>query len=94
MKYKLARIPDAITPLHTVFICLVASVCVAGMLLLSAAESSTLVDGAVEWQVESPLRAVVQLLCLNYEVATIHAGTIKNCALGVGRSARCRGAPP
>ncbi len=55
-----------------------------GYLLLSAAESLTLVDGAVEWQAESPLRAVVQLLCLNYQFPTILAGDIKGYVLGIG----------
>lgn len=55
-----------------------------GYLLLSAAESLTLVDGAIEWQAESPLRAVVQLLCLNYEFPTIHAGDVKGYILGIG----------
>ena len=55
-----------------------------GYLLLSAAESLTLVDGAVEWQAESPLRAVVQLLCFNYQFPTINAGDIKGYVLGMG----------
>jgi|CXWL01.1.fsa_nt_gi O-antigen ligase len=55
-----------------------------GYFLLSAAESLTLVDGAVAWQAESPLRAVVQLLCLNYQFPTINAGDIKGYVLGMG----------
>jgi len=65
-------------------IVLAGAVLAGGFLLLSAAESTTLVDGAVEWHAESPLRAVVQLLCLNYRVPTINAGEIKGYLLGMG----------
>ncbi len=71
-------------PLHVVMIFLVAVTVTGGCLLLSAAESTTLVDGAVEWQAESPLRAVVQTLCLNYKFPTIHPGEIKGYLLGLG----------
>lgn len=75
---------DALRPLHVVMIFLVSMTLAGGFLLLSAAESVTLVDGAVEWHVESPLRSVVQLLCLNYQLPTINAGEIKGYILGVG----------
>jgi O-antigen ligase len=75
---------EAIRPLHVVLICLVVLTVGGGSLLLSAAESKTLVDGAIEWQAESPLRAVVQLLCLNYKFPTIHAGAVKIYLLGLG----------
>jgi len=75
---------DALRPLHVVMIFLVSMTLAGGFLLISAAESSTLVDGAVEWHVESPLRAVVQLLCLNYQLPTINAGEIKGYILGIG----------
>jgi O-antigen ligase len=75
---------DVLRPLHVVMIFLVSMTLAGGFLLLSAAESSTLVDGAVEWHVESPLRAVVQLLCLNYQLPTINAGEIKGYILGIG----------
>jgi len=78
------RDSDALQPLHIVMIFLVTMTVAGGCLLLSAAESTTLVDGAVEWQAESPLRAVVQLLCLDYRVPTIHAGEIKGYVLGIG----------
>ena len=78
------RESDAIHPLHVVVICLVAATVAGGSLLLSAPESLTLVDGAVDWRVESPLRAVVQLLCLDYQLPTLHAGAIKNYLLGLG----------
>ncbi len=55
-----------------------------GGLLLSAAESTTLVDGAIEWREDSPLRAVVRLLCLDYRFPTTHADEIKNYLLGTG----------
>jgi len=75
---------DALRPLHVVMIFLVSMTLAGGFLLLSAAESATLVDGAVEWHVESLLRAVVQLLCLNYQLPTINAGEIKGFILGIG----------
>ena len=75
---------NAIRPLHVVMIVLVIITVAGSSLLLSAAESQTLVDGAIEWHAESPLRAVVQLLCLNYQVPTIHAGAVKNYLLGIG----------
>lgn len=70
--------------LSAVMIVVVSLTLAGGFLLLSAAESLTLVDGAVEWQAESPLRAVVQLLCLNYQFPTIHAGDVKGFVLGTG----------
>ncbi len=75
---------DKIGPLQAVAISLVVLVVAGGCLLLSAPESTTLVDGAVDWNAESPLRAVVQLLCLNYQFATINAGEVKVYLLGVG----------
>src|SRR3990172_6073688 len=75
---------DALRPLHIVMIFVVSMTLAGGFLLLSAAESTSLVDGAVEWHVESPLRAVVQLLCLNYQLPTINAGEIKGYILGIG----------
>lgn len=71
-------------PLNVVMIFLCSAVLAGGFLLLSAAESTTLVDGAVEWTAESPLRAVVQLLCLDYRFATINAGDLKGYILGLG----------
>jgi len=76
--------PDKLGPLHVVMIFVAAAVVAAGCLLLSAAESRTLVDGALAWGEESPLRAVVELLCLNYDVATLTPGDVKNYVLGIG----------
>src|ERR1043166_3752624 len=70
--------------LTAVMIAVVTLTLAGGFLLLSAAQSLTLVDGAVEWQAESPLRAVVQLLCLNYQFPTINAGDIKGYVLEMG----------
>ncbi|MEK7710779.1 MAG: hypothetical protein AAB341_02690, partial [Planctomycetota bacterium] len=78
------REPNALRPLDVVLIFAVTMTVAGGFLLLSAAESLTLVDGAVEWQTESPLRAVVQLLCLNYRFPTINAGDVKGYILGIG----------
>ncbi|MCH8146918.1 MAG: O-antigen ligase family protein [Planctomycetes bacterium] len=78
------RDPDALQPLHVVLIFIVTGTLLGGYLFLSAAESQTLVDGAVEWRVDSPLRAIVQVLCLNYQFPTIHAGAFKVFLLGLG----------
>ncbi len=75
--------PNALRPLHVVMIALAIAVLASGFLLLSAAESTELVDGAVPWNEESPLRALVQLLCLNYQFPTVYAGEVKNYALGI-----------
>ncbi len=78
------REPDALRPLHVVMLCLVTITVGGGSLLLSAAESKTLIDGAVEWRTESPLRAAVELLCLLYQFPTVHAGAVKIYILGMG----------
>ena len=78
------RDPDALRPLHVVLICIVGGTMLGGYLFLSAAESQTLIDGAVEWRVDSPLRAIVQVLCLHYQFPTIHAGAFKVFLLGLG----------
>ncbi|MBU0718249.1 MAG: O-antigen ligase family protein [Planctomycetes bacterium] len=78
------RDPNAIGPLAVVLIVLVAFTVAGGSWFLSAAESKVLVDGAVEWQAESPLRAVVHLLCLGYQFPTIHAGAVKGYLFGIG----------
>lgn len=75
---------EVVRPLHVVIICLVAATIGGGLLLLSAAEPVAPVDGAIDWQEESPLRAVVQLLCLNYQSPTYYAGGVKNYILGIG----------
>lgn len=70
---------------HQVVLIVLAALVVAGScLLLSAAESETLVDGAREWQVGSPLRAVVALLCLDYRWPTLFSGTVKVLVLNLG----------
>lgn len=53
-------------------------------MLLSAAETSIPIDGAIPWSEESPLYAVVKLFCLNYAFPTIHAGDVKGLVLGIG----------
>ncbi len=78
------REPGAIRPLQVVLICLVIATVGGGMLLLSAAKPVGTVDGAIPWNEQSPLRAVVQLLCLNYQIATPYAGAVKNYLLGLG----------
>ncbi|MGD2109613.1 MAG: O-antigen ligase [Phycisphaerae bacterium] len=76
--------PPAVKPLHVVMIVLAALILIGSSLLLSAAESYILIDGALEWREESPLRAVVKLLCLDYQFPTVYAGTVKNYILGMG----------
>ena len=71
-------------PTEVVLIFLAAMVLGGGFLLLSAAESTRLVDGAKPWNEESPLRAVVRLLCLNYQFPTVNQGEIKGYLLGIG----------
>lgn len=75
---------DPLRPLNVAMILLVCAVLTGGFLLLSAAESNTLIDGAVEWNADSPLRAVVQLLCLDYRFPTMNAGDAKGLVLGIG----------
>lgn len=74
----------SLRPLHAVMLALVVMTLGGGYLLLSAPESTTLVDGAIPWHAQSPLRAVVQILCLNYQMPTLNAGEVKNYLLGVG----------
>ena len=71
-------------PLQVALILLVGGVVGGGCLLLSAAESVTQIDGALAWQEESLLRAVVRLLCLDYRFPTIHPGDVKMFILAVG----------
>ena len=69
---------------QVVLIVLAALVVAGSCLLLSATESTELVDGAREWQVGSPLRAVVALLCLDYRWPTLHPGAVKVLVLNLG----------
>lgn len=75
---------ETLNPMHIVMIVLVIAIVGGGCFLLSTPRSTHLMEGAVEWHEGSPLRAFVQLLCLNYQAATLHAGTIKNYVLGIG----------
>ena len=75
---------NALAPAHVVMIVLVCAIIAGGGLLLSAAESRTLVDGARPWQEGSVLQSVVAFLCLNYTQPTLHAGAIKSLILGIG----------
>jgi O-antigen ligase len=76
--------PKAIKPHQVVMLIVLLVVVAGGCLLLSAPESTTLVDGAKPWTAGSPLRAVVQLLCLNYALPTVHAGEVKTLLLNLG----------
>ncbi|MGB0716420.1 MAG: O-antigen ligase family protein, partial [Phycisphaerae bacterium] len=83
---EILRIRDTNTlkPLHAVAIALVIGTLGGVFLLLSAQESLVPIDGAIPWHAESPLRAVVRLLSLNYAYPTIYQGDLKNFVLGVG----------
>lgn len=72
------------TPFQVVLIVLALGVVAGGSLLLAAPETTQLMEGAIEWHEESVLRAVVRLLCLNYELPTHHPDTIKSYLLGLG----------
>lgn len=78
------REPTALRPRDVVMISLVVMTVAGGALLLSAAKPTAPVDGAIEWHEESPLRALVELLCLNYQAPTYYAGAVKNFILAIG----------
>ncbi len=73
------RLPESnyLRPLHVFMLALLVVAVAGGLWLLSAAESTTLPDGAIEWHQESLLRAVVTILCLNYQFPTLYAGDVK-----------------
>jgi len=75
---------DVIRPLHVVIIGLVVMTVAGGMLLLSAAQPTAPVDGAIEWHEGSLLRAVVEVLCLSYRFPTDYASAVKSFILGIG----------
>lgn len=75
--------PDAIRLPHVVMILLIGAMLAGAFLLLSVPESTTLVDGAVTWQPNSALRAVVQLLCMNYDLPARHADAIKSLVMAL-----------
>ncbi len=72
------------SPFQVVMLVLVLGVVAGGSLLLAAPETTQLMEGAIEWQEESILRAVVRLLCLNYDFPTHHPDTVKSYLLGLG----------
>jgi len=75
---------DTIKPLHVTLLCLLGVTVAGGSLLLSCPESTRLVDGAIAWHEQSLLRALVQVLCLNYEWPTKSPGAVKIYILGLG----------
>lgn len=76
-------------PLHVVTIALIVGTMGGVFLLLSAQESLVPVDGAIPWHAESPLRAVVRLLSLNYAHPTFYQGDLKVLVLGLGAGLAC-----
>ncbi len=75
--------PAPLQPLHVVLIALIAVAVGGGLMLLSTREPTGVVDGAIDWKEESWLRAVVKLLCLNYQMATLDNVAIKDYVLGI-----------
>lgn len=82
---------DALSPAQVALLVLVVLVLAGSGLLLSAAESTQPVDGAIAWREGSPLRALVQVLCLNYAYPTYYQGEVKLFVLmmGCGLAAMC-----
>lgn len=78
------RDSQALRPSHVVLLALTLLTVAGGALVLSAPESTTLVDGAIEWHEGSILRAVVQLVCLNYSFPTLYPDAVKMFVLGLG----------
>jgi len=74
--------PDSTRPLHVVLVCLVAAT-VAGSCLLTNGPNR-LLEGAEDWREESPLRAVVHVLNLNYTQTTAQGVEIKSLVFGIG----------
>ena len=74
--------PDAVRPVHAVMLCLLA-VTLAGSCLLTSGPQATL-EGAKDWQEESPLRAIVHVLNLNYTQTTAQGVAVKSLVLGLG----------
>jgi len=83
MKVIRLREAEKLSPLSMTLLCLVGLAVAGGSLLLSAPESVSLVDGALPWSEQSPLRAVVQVLCLSYDWPTRNAGAVKIYVLGI-----------
>jgi tetratricopeptide (TPR) repeat protein/O-antigen ligase len=78
------RDPQSLRPSHVVLLAIVLLTLAGGAIVLSAPESTALVDGAREWHEGSILRAVVQLVCLNYSFPTIYPDAVKMFVLGLG----------
>ncbi len=75
---------DRVRPLHVVLIVLVLAVVAGGCLLTSAGEPEILPDGAVAWQPDSLLWAVVQLLNLRASQPTPDGVAVKSLILCLG----------
>jgi len=75
---------DRVRPLHVVLIVLVVGVVAGGSLLTSAGEPEILPDGAVAWQPDSLLWAVVHLLNLRASQPTPDGVAIKSLILCMG----------
>lgn len=76
--------PDTLRPLHVVMIVIICATLAGVYFLLSAPESTELVDGARAWQPNSWLRAIVSILCLNYNFPAFHADAAKSLAFALG----------
>lgn len=76
--------PDAVRPMHVVMLILLA-LTLAGSCLLTSGPQATL-EGAKDWHEESPLRAIVHVLNLNYSQTTAQGVAVKSLVLGLGAS--------
>ena len=83
---KIVRIsdPDQIKPLHVAMVLLVAVTLAGSCLLTSGAHREILHDGQVEWGPDSPLRALVSVLNLQFTQTTSKGVEIKSLVFGLG----------
>ncbi len=74
--------PHGVRPLHVVMVCLLAAT-VAGSCLLTSGPFARM-EGSKDWAEESPLRAIVNVLNLNYTQTTALGIEIKSLVFGLG----------
>lgn len=76
--------PDQVRPSHVVLVCLVCATLAGVFLLTGGAHRDVLHDGAVEWGADSPLRAMVEVLNLQFSQTTSKGVAIKSLVFGMG----------
>ncbi|MFQ5490621.1 MAG: O-antigen ligase family protein, partial [Phycisphaerae bacterium] len=79
--------PDQVRPAHVVMVCLVCATLAGVFLMTGGAHREILHDGAVEWGADSPLRAVVEVLNLQFSQTTARGVAIKSLVFGMGTAA-------